>query len=505
MRKQLITSMLCALSLLASAQGEYDALKYSQGDLLGTARYMGMAGAFGALGGDMSAIHQNPAGIGIYRSSELSLTPVFSMSGVKSVYDGTSANNDKMSVQLNSFGYVGSFRPSNNSNVSNINFAITYNRIKDYNRVVGLRSFNKPTSMLDMIASSSGKINPDNLNGLSYLSWETFLINRETDGYYSPALIQGETVDPTMYMKEEGGIGELDLTLGANWAHFMYLGLGVGFQSIDYSMASSYEESTPGITGVTDPMSFELRNALSTTGSGVNVKIGAIIKPFSFLRFGFALHSPTYYTLTDAFGTDMTSWGVSDQSYEDSERFTEETASYELTVPGKITYSMAYLFGKKGLLSFDCDVLDYREMALKDVNGLPYDSENTSINNHMQTVYNLRFGGEYRVTDNLSLRAGTAWYGSAYKDNMTAANPAIETAGTVTQYAFDKGSRYYTGGFGYRSGSFFMDFAVTNQQQKENIFPYYDQPINGENRTDNRYASVTTNRMNVVLSTGFRF
>jgi len=117
----------------------------------------------------------------------------------------------------------------------------------------------------------------------------------------------------------------------------------------------------------------------------------------------------------------------------------------------------------------------------------------------------LRFGGEYRVTDNLSLRAGTAWYGSAYKDNMTAANPAIETAGTVTQYAFDKGSRYYTGGFGYRSGSFFMDFAVTNQQQKENIFPYYDQPINGENRTDNRYASVTTNRMNVVLSTGFRF
>ncbi|OPZ99790.1 MAG: hypothetical protein BWY72_00172 [Bacteroidetes bacterium ADurb.Bin416] len=149
MRKQLITSLLCGIGLVAMAQGEYDALKYSQGELLGTARYMGMAGAFGALGADMSAIHQNPAGIGLYRSSELSLTPVLSLGNVNANYNGTTVNNSKMTLQLNSGGYIGSFRPSNSTNVSNINFAVTYNKVKDFYRIVGIKDYNKPVSLLD--------------------------------------------------------------------------------------------------------------------------------------------------------------------------------------------------------------------------------------------------------------------------------------------------------------------------------------------------------------------
>lgn len=517
MRKLVYTSVLCAFSLVAFAQGEYDALNYSQGDLLGSARFMGMAGAFGALGGELSAIHQNPAGIGIYRSSEVSLTPVLSMSKVKGSFDGNLSTNDRMTVQLNTLGYIGSFRPNNNSNINNINVAVTYNKVRDYNRVVGIKSFGKPTSMLDMIATKAGSTPEGELYGLPYLAYETYLIDRDVAGHYTNPLRVGETVNPTMFMREEGGIGEWNLTLGANWAHFMYLGLGIGFQSVDYRMVSSYNERSSGIDELNDdgsisnysPFEYELSNALNTTGSGVNVKVGAIIRPFSFLRFGFALHSPTYYSLTDAFGTDLTSWGVSPSgsgpSREHSMRFSEETASYELTVPGKMTYSLAYLFGQKGLLSFDCDVIDYREMALKDINGLPYDWENTNISNHMKTVYNLRFGGEYRVTDYFSVRAGTAWYGSAYKSHMTENNTPIEAAGTVTQYAFDKGSRYYTGGLGYRSGAFFMDFAVTHQQLKEDLFPYYDDTLDGEIRTDNRYAEVKTNRLNMLLSMGFRF
>jgi long-subunit fatty acid transport protein len=504
MRKQLITSLLCGIGLVAMAQGEYDALKYSQGELLGTARYMGMAGAFGALGADMSAIHQNPAGIGLYRSSELSLTPVLSLGNVNANYNGTTVNNSKMTLQLNSGGYIGSFRPSNSTNVSNINFAVTYNKVKDFNRIVGIKDYNKPVSLLDPITTAAGTTAPANLSGLSYLAWETYLINQENAGHYTNMLGPGETVNPTMYMKEEGGIGELDLTIGANWAHFMYLGLGIGFQSVDYRLTSSYAETSSGYETF-DPIYFDLRNAVATTGSGVNVKLGAIIKPFSFLRFGFALHSPTYYSLTDAFGTSLTSEGVDPNNVRATAEFSEETSSYELTVPGKMSYSLAYLFGQKGLISFDCEVVDYREMGLRDINGFPYDDTNASINNHMQTVYNMKLGGEYRITDNLSLRAGTAWFGAAYRDNMTADNTYVRAVGTTPHYAFDKGSRYYTGGLGYRNGAFFMDAAIANQQLTEDVFPFYDEPVYGENRTDNRYATIKTNRLNVVFSAGFKF
>ena len=37
----------------------------------GTARFMSMGGAFTALGGDISTLSQNPAGIGVFRTSEM--------------------------------------------------------------------------------------------------------------------------------------------------------------------------------------------------------------------------------------------------------------------------------------------------------------------------------------------------------------------------------------------------------------------------------------------------
>lgn len=58
----------------AFAQSAIDAYRFSQPDLRGTARFMGMGGAFGALGGDLSTLSQNPAGIGVYRSNELGFT-----------------------------------------------------------------------------------------------------------------------------------------------------------------------------------------------------------------------------------------------------------------------------------------------------------------------------------------------------------------------------------------------------------------------------------------------
>lgn len=70
----LAVSALMAGAGSASAQGVLDAYKFSQSDLNGTARYLGMGGAFGALGGDISVLSNNPAGLGIYRSSEVVTT-----------------------------------------------------------------------------------------------------------------------------------------------------------------------------------------------------------------------------------------------------------------------------------------------------------------------------------------------------------------------------------------------------------------------------------------------
>jgi hypothetical protein len=45
-----------------NAQSVDESILYSRSDLFGSARYVGLGGAMGALGNDFSALHDNPAG-----------------------------------------------------------------------------------------------------------------------------------------------------------------------------------------------------------------------------------------------------------------------------------------------------------------------------------------------------------------------------------------------------------------------------------------------------------
>lgn len=133
---------LVALSLLVSmgmgAQTIYDVTKMTEKDLNGTARFVGMGGAMGALGGDMSTIATNPAGIGIYRSNDVTASFGFSSTGTESTYGGNTFNSNKNRWQLNNAGFVLSNKIGNETTLRYVNFGFSYNRSK---------SFNKTTSM----------------------------------------------------------------------------------------------------------------------------------------------------------------------------------------------------------------------------------------------------------------------------------------------------------------------------------------------------------------------
>ena len=57
-----------------TAQEISDALLFSQDEIQGTARFRALSGAFGALGGDMSAVSINPAGSAIFNRSHASIS-----------------------------------------------------------------------------------------------------------------------------------------------------------------------------------------------------------------------------------------------------------------------------------------------------------------------------------------------------------------------------------------------------------------------------------------------
>lgn len=500
--------MICLIAsgLYASAQSEFDALRFSQSDITGTARFVSMSGAFGALGGDMSAINTNPAGIGIYRSSELSLSPAFQMDATTTNLNGTDANANRSNILMNGFGYVGSFRTYDESAISNFNFGVTYNRTADFNRNTNVIGTGRKTSLVkEMCFMENWLLN----NGSPYTTpyWNFMNMSSggikvldETNTGYVSRVADNELSNSDMRMIESGGIDSWNFTLGANYNHSLYVGLGIGLQQINYEKTTEYSEDFAINKGI------DMHNALTTTGSGINLKVGVIYRPVPELRLGISYNSGTFYRMTDVFAASMASWGfkdLNDVTYPATQQHieSEQYVDYILKSPWQMTLSAAYQFGKKGLFSFDMDYVDNSSINLKDANGYEYTDINKSMSQDFSKSFNFRVGGEVRLTDYFSARMGAAYYLSPLVSNLE--DKFMDTPYTRPEYSMTKSTMYASMGVGYRSGSFFTDFAVQEKLIDEHFFNYYDDI--SITAGEPAYASLTRDRVNLVVTAGVKF
>ena len=492
MKKILLLVILAGSNLMGFAQAEFDVLRIAQTDILGTARFTAMGGAFGALGGDMSAISINPAGIGIYRASELSFSPAFQNSVAVSNLNNYPSNSTKNNMLINGFGYVGTFRTFNDTEISNFNFALTYNKVADFNQNTWVRGLNNTSSLLDRMVMLENDVfgvghSPyyDFASGVGVLG-----LNTEQTAYVNP-LLAGETTNSDLDLKESGGIHAWNVSMGMNFNHNFYLGVGLGLQNITYERNSSYMEEYE------EGGSIDLRNTLLTTGTGLDFKVGLIYKLKPELRIGLAVNSGSYYTLTDVFQSSMASFDfvnpnpkvIGDVDFVD----------YVVKTPSKWTTSVAYLFGTQGLISLDAEFINYQKMSLRNSNGFVIDEIENFIDIDFRNTVNLRAGGEYRITERLSGRGGIAWNPSPLVADLEYED--IVTPNTRPEYSMLRDTWTASMGFGYRTSTFFVDLAVQDKLSYEHVFPYYY----ASTTTTNDYSRLTRDKVSMVMTCGLRF
>lgn len=107
-----------------SAQSVYDGVKIADKDLNGTARFVGMGGAMGALGGDITTMGTNPAGIGIYRSNDVMTSFSYSAYGMESKYEGQKSTIDKNRWSFDNIGVVFATKIGNQTPLRYVNFGL---------------------------------------------------------------------------------------------------------------------------------------------------------------------------------------------------------------------------------------------------------------------------------------------------------------------------------------------------------------------------------------------
>ena len=529
--KKIIMALAVVLNCtFLTAQTEFDALKYVQTDINGTARYMGMAGAFGALGGDASAIKDNPAGLGIYRTSELVGTMSAAMQKSTSNWQYTTQGGlqnsfgyaeDPYKVGFNNFSVVianPTWRnESGTGGLLSSNWSFSFNRLKNFNKSVYIKSGASTSSMTNFMDYFTGNIplsdldyttsyepfDNTNIPWLSILAYEGGLITENLnpsngENRWESLLNPGETVTPSYYLSEKGHIDEYSIGWAGNFSNVFYFGATANLKSINYTARSTYTELF-GEGG-----SMDLENTITTKGNGLNINIGTILRPTNFFRLGLSLQTPTIYSIDDHYSaimdydTDTTNYIATPDNGNSGYN------SFQLQGPMQVNASAAILIGKRGLISAEYDYSNYTGTRLltEDGSAQEYSFENQGMTKMLNDVQTLKVGAELKLSDNFALRGGYAIMSKSTKPD--AQKYMIEnTIRTDTEYFLNNSTNYLTAGFGFRDAGWFIDFAYMRKILDETYMPYNSNLLATELRANPASLSTVTN--NLVVTLGLKF
>ena len=525
MKRLYIAIVLCGATLMASAQATFDVLKLSETELSGTSRYMSMAGAFGALGGDASAIIQNPGGIGVYRSSDISATMNLNFLSTKS---GDYQNLTDTKFWFNNVSYVGSMKIDSDF-FRYFNWGFSFNRVKSFNRRYQ-GGYNVNTSLTNKIANNLNNSNwiEDDLSVNSYdgniyyesnapwlgiLAYQSYLLNSNFDGSLRGLATNGTTGNASFYVDEQGHTDEYNITLGGNFKNTVFWGLNFGITDLRFDSYQYYGEDLNGAeiydyryddgSTTTGYAGYDFQAFQETRGTGYNFKMGVIVKPINELRIGAAFHTPTYYDMKDLYkvqsGFDLQANGDENMYQGNTETGEEgyyDEYRYTIKTPWRFIGSLAVVPNSKGLISVDYEYVGANTMRCGDEGGYNYGDTEYKIKDQLQPSHILRVGGEFRATPNLSVRAGYSYQTSPVKDEVKGvANDNVDVVSSNYMYQYDKNNQYITCGLGYRYKSFYADAAYVHQTRTSQYHAYPGEQ--GEEVKDNN------NKLSLTI--GFRF
>ncbi|MBF1471375.1 MAG: hemin receptor [Prevotella pallens] len=527
-------------SLPVAAQETYENANLTSTDLNGTARYVGMGGAMEALGADVSTIGSNPAGIGLFRRSQLSVSGGLLMqSNGKEYGDGKKTN-----ASFDQIGFVYTTRASRGSN---LNFGFNYTKGKNFDFLLnasgklGNGSQNNQSYLKYVLGSENyggfdvrkkddayiGFASPQanfvswTWNQLDYLYFNTLLPDATTAGKFNNYLADSYTFDKA----STGYVGNYDFNISGSIQDQFYLGLTFGLKDVHYDSESRYNERLSN--GVGDVSVLDIRRI---TGTGFDITAGIIVRPIasSPFRIGAYVKTPTWYDLTTSNVTRIdkntntggkNDWGKVPNSYD-----------YKLWTPWKFGLSLGHTVGNYLALGLTYEFEDHSTLDSRindggyynDYYGTYYEtsSADKSMNKHtkqaLKGVSTLKMGAEYKPTSNLALRLGYNYISPKYNKDAQK-DPTIVSPGSAYSSSTDfvnwDSTNRFTFGIGYQINKFNVDLAYQYSMQKGTFYPFstmnfsiHDTATGNTTSYSNQAvgAKVDNNRGQLLLTVGYR-
>ena len=424
MKRHLAILSLLLICQLTTAQ---DVQRFAQRSTMGTARYVGMGGAMTAIGGDPSAAIDNPAGLGLYRRSEISIT-------IDETIDHTQQTGSNDIYQRTRFAApqitaIWAWGKANKQRglVFN-NFMFTYHRLANFNRDVVVQGGGMgmvPT--ICNITNDMGGVSEENLQNrpwdnveigwLSILGYEAYLIDPIEKNQWQPAV---HFTNGLLSISETGTSDQYTLSWAGNINNQWYIGIGLNVPTINYTKHTSLQESNKS-------NSAELKSMFHVSGVGVSGSLGLIYRPIQALRIGASLQTPTVMNLSRQTTGDMYST-IAGQRYE---ILTPGSGVMDIKIasPLRSSVSIAGQIGNVGLLAVQYDNAHSKEM---------------------EDMHTLRIGAEAQAYRGLFFNAGYIYESSFMREEEPKWLLGYNEIRTDMDYRYTAATQYASAGIGYR-------------------------------------------------------
>lgn len=512
MKKIFYIAFLLFTSHSIFAQIPEDAIRLSWITPSGTARHQAIGGAMGSLGGEITSIFVNPAGLGLYKTGEIVFSPGLSLLKGKSNFRGTDASTNRSAkFNFGTSGIVWGY-PNRYGKWTSSAFSFAVNRTANFNNKTYYRGQNDASSFSEAFAeefSRSGlsinDVRNSNLSLGTKMAIYTYLIDTATLNGQKQVIGRPEYLNlrnQELSTTSKGGITELAFGGAVNMNDKLYVGGSLGIPILNYSRERRFVESDP-TSDTTNKFGFSrFEENYSVKGMGLNVKLGLIFKPVNYVRIGLAVNSPTLYGLKDAYSGKMVTdverlFGPNDKGIDSisSDYYfgsSAESFKYDLISPWKVLVSASYVLHEtedvtkqKGFITADVEYVTHKssQFSSADPNGdnAYYKGVNKAIKVEYKNAFNFRVGGELKFKT-IMTRLGFALFGNPYKESAIKAR-----------------RMNLSGGLGYRNRGVFVDLTYVHSLNKDINFPYR------LSDKANTFADIKESNGNVLLTVGFKF
>jgi hypothetical protein len=514
--------MLCTIA--SRAQLPEDAIRMSWNVPSGTARNQAIGGAMGSLGGELTSLFVNPAGLGFYKTGEIVLTPGFSFAKTKGTFLGETNSSDKNNAfNLGATGVVWGYTDKGSRWASKA-FSIGVNRIANFNKTIFYKGTNDYSSFSEPLANEffnfyssikdqspgtpdatiiDNALNSPDVSLMTKQALYTYLIDLDSSNGERTVISRAElanTLNQQNRIATKGGITELAIGFAANMDDKLYFGGSLGVPIVNYERNQQLMETDANGSGNNEFNHAIYEETYTSKGAGINLKLGLIFKPINQLRLGLAIHTPTLYGLKDnlssSMETDIDTAAGSQKvfSVKSSDLLgTDPEFRYDLVSPWKFMISGSYVIHEesdvrkqKGFITGDVEYVTHSSSRFSpadpSTSGDYYDGVNQAIRDVYKGAFNFRLGGELKF-NTIMARLGFAWYGSPYDDKELKAR-----------------KMNLSGGLGYRNKGMFVDLTYIQSLNRDVHFPYRLEPPRL-----NVYSNIKESIGNVLLTFGFKF